>query len=165
VGRMGLVAPVLAVLMALGPMAVSADVVPGPPRYRTVIESDGLSGLVKVVMSGPGTGDLKWSLEGLRPGHRLVIKVKSAPCSHRGALIVRHWQPVAGSRSSGEVALPAGSADAFIRYDTLRRGVVATVRSGRASDCARFSGYGPGGCAMACAVAAPTGAGAPRRRS
>jgi hypothetical protein len=165
VRRMGRLAPVLAVLMALGPVAVSADTVPG--TYRAPIRADGLRGYVTVIVypsSLPAGGYLKWSLTGLQPGQRLVIRVKDGTCRDRGDLIVRYSRTVAGSTSTDRVAIPGQAVEAFV--DNLYNGDrgIATVRSGTRHDCGPFHWVGCGDCPWGAAAAAASN-GEPSRRT
>jgi hypothetical protein len=143
VRRVGLLASVVVLVMALGPVTASADGW-SYPRYGAQIKAHGLGGRVVVILADDrASGSLKWSLEGLRPDRELVITVKGGTCGRPGALIVRHWQPVAGSTSTGKVVLPEGSAAAFAkRADSFQGSAIAMVRSGQRHDCSRFVGFG-----------------------
>jgi hypothetical protein len=132
---MGILASVLVLLMALSPMVVSAG---SNTRYAAPINGDSLSGRVVVSIAASGdSGSLKWSLEGLKPGRQLVIEVNGGTCKDPGALVVRHSRTPVGSTSADTVALPTGSAGFFTKA-LDKGGVVATVTSGKRSDCTAF---------------------------
>jgi hypothetical protein len=136
VRRTGLLASVLVLLMALGSMVTSAATV--EERFRAPISGDGLSGHVGAIIPTDGPWYLNWSLEGLKPGRALIIRVTGGTCRDPGALVTRHREPAGGPTSSKEVRLPQRSRYAFIHEYWIGGSVAVRVSSGHRSDCTRF---------------------------
>jgi hypothetical protein len=135
--RLGLVVPVLGALLLAAPVAAATTT---NTRYAAPIDSHGITGRVVIgIDADKDAGILKWDLAGLPSGKALVIDVDGGKlASPRGDVVWHRTEPLSGTSSSGEVALPAGSAGYFLNDLMNRDGVNVDITAGHREAGAMF---------------------------